>query len=290
MPPAVGKIEQLSIAHNELDVFKIGEVFAQSGLFSNARDMSKAVVQIMAGAEMGFGAFASMSNIHIVQGKCVVGATLIAAAIKKSGKYTYRILQHTSEICELEIFERGTGYDFKSIGKSSFSIEEARAAQLANKDNWKKHPADMLFARAISRAAKHHCADVFGTAVYTPGEIEESTEQSQSEPKTIRSAQGEISPLMTAPKKQVIEAEILAPDALEGERAIKEKEIFALCKRLSIAGDLTLESKRLLNNYINEKWETDGGIDALDFNYLDALKDELTERVAAAEDQPQPAF
>ena len=48
----------------------------------------------------------------------------------------------------------------------------AQAAGLTGKDNWKKYPSDMLFARAISRGARRFAPGIFGgSPVYTPDEM-----------------------------------------------------------------------------------------------------------------------
>jgi len=176
----------------DMSTMDLGSVLAQSGFFSDAKDASKAVVKVLAGRELGFGPVASMTGINIVQGKVAVGANLIAAAIKGSGKYTYRIKEHTSTICAIEFFESG-----ESLGISSFSMDDAKAAGLSNKAVWKQYPRNMLFARAISNGAKFHTPDIFGGPVYTPeelgevvdgetGEILSSPEPIESEPEPVR--------------------------------------------------------------------------------------------------------
>jgi hypothetical protein len=43
---------------------------------------------------------------------------------------------------------------------------------LTSKDNWKKYPSDMLFARAISRGARRYAPGIFGgSPIYTPDEL-----------------------------------------------------------------------------------------------------------------------
>lgn len=148
------------------DVQSIGEILAKSGFFQDSRDAARAITKILAGQEMGFGPVASMTGIHIVQGNVTVGATLMAAAVKRSGRYNYRIKEHTHERCTIEFYENG-----KAIGVSTYTIEEARNAGLAGKDNWKKYPDNMLFARAMSNGVKWHTPDVFGGPVYTADEL-----------------------------------------------------------------------------------------------------------------------
>ncbi len=149
------------------DVERAARAMSASKFFPDSKDAAQAIVKILAGRELGFGAFASMAGVAVIQGKPVVGANLTAAAIKQTGKYNYRVTQHTDQICEIEFFEQG-----QSVGKSSFSMEDAKAAGLTTKDNWKKYPRNMLFARAISNGQKWYAPDVYnGVTVYTPDEM-----------------------------------------------------------------------------------------------------------------------
>lgn len=147
------------------EIQNLSKVFVESKLFKDVADIAKASVKIIAGASLGLEAFQSMQGIDIIQGKLVINASTQASMIKKSGKYDYRIIEHTNEICKLEFLEKKDGR-FEKIGDSSFSLEDARLAALAAKDNWVKYPKNMLFARAFSNGVKWYCPDVFGGAVY----------------------------------------------------------------------------------------------------------------------------
>jgi hypothetical protein len=149
------------------DAERAARAMAGSGFFQDARQANQAVVKILAGQELGFGPFASMTGVAIIQGKPAVGANLQAAAVKRTGKYNYRVIEMTNEACELEFYEAG-----KAVGKSRFDMKDAAAAGLAGKDNWKKFPRNMLFARAISNGVKWYAPDIFnGATVYTPDEL-----------------------------------------------------------------------------------------------------------------------
>jgi hypothetical protein len=144
----------------------VAEHFAKSGLFEDSKDMSKALVKILAGRELGLPDMASMTGIHIIKGKPVLGANLIASLIKGSQKYDYRVVQLNDKVCHLDFYERNT-----KIGESVFTIEDA---QKAGTMNIQKFPKNMLFARAISNGAKWFCPDVFnGQTVYSEGELDE---------------------------------------------------------------------------------------------------------------------
>lgn len=153
----------------------IGQVFVKSGFFAETRDAAQAIVKVMAGAELGFPAIASMTGVYIVKGKVSLSANLMAAAIKRSGKYDYRVKRLDASICEIEFFEIG-----ESIGVSTFTMTEAKEAKLhqdykdsqwKDKATWKNFPRNMLFARAMSNGAKWFCPDIFGGPIYTPDEL-----------------------------------------------------------------------------------------------------------------------
>ena len=153
------------LAVTGIDVMGLGEVLARSGFFSDTRDAAQAVVKVLAGQELGFGPVASMTGINIIKGRVTISANLMAAAIKRSGKYNYRIVEHSDAVCELEFSEDG-----KPVGASRFTMDDAKTASLSG-DNWKKYPRNMLFARALSNGAKWYTPDIFGGPIYTPDEL-----------------------------------------------------------------------------------------------------------------------
>jgi hypothetical protein len=139
----------------------------KSGYFKDVTSQAQAIVKVMAGAELGLPPFASMSGIHIIQGKPVLGANVIATLVKNDPRYDYRVKVCDAKDCELAWFEDG-----KQVGTSTFTWDEAKAAGLTEKDNWRKFPSDMLFARAISRGARRFAPGIFGgSPVYTPDEM-----------------------------------------------------------------------------------------------------------------------
>jgi hypothetical protein len=148
------------------DLMTLGMMFAKSGYFADAREQAQAIVKILAGQELGFGPVASMTGIYIVKGRVTMSANLIAASIKRSGKYDYRTIKLTNDICSLQFFERG-----EPVGVSEFTIEDAKTAGLIVSETYRKFARNMLFARAVSNGAKWHCADIFAGPIYTPDEL-----------------------------------------------------------------------------------------------------------------------
>ena len=144
-----------------------------SGFFSDIKTQAQAMVKVMAGAEIGLPPFASMSGIHIVQGKPVLGANLIATLVKNDPRYDYRVKEANNDRCVLEWYEGG-----QRVGESAFTMSEANAAGLTNKPTWKAYASDMLFARALTRGARRYAPGIFGGApIYTPEEMGVDTDE-----------------------------------------------------------------------------------------------------------------
>lgn len=144
-----------------------------SGFFADVKTQAQAMVKVMAGAEIGLPPFASMSGIHIVNGKPTLGANLIATLVKNDPRYDYRIKQATGEACVITWYENG-----KASGESAFTMAEAQAAGLTGKQTWKAYPSDMLFARALTRGARRYAPGIFGGApIYTPEEMGVDTDE-----------------------------------------------------------------------------------------------------------------
>lgn len=159
------------------------DIFIESGIFKDATSQAQAVVKIMAGQELGLEPFAAMSELHIIDGKVTQSAGLLAKKIKQSGAYDYNISEHTDQICTITISRNG-----EVIGVESLTIAEAtkrgltqewnsKAQQWRDKQNWKKHPKNMLFARVISNAVRFFCPEITGGIVaYTHDEFDPASD------------------------------------------------------------------------------------------------------------------
>lgn len=145
------------------EIMTMAKTFAESGMFTDTKQMAQAFVKIQAGQEIGVPPFAAMSGIHIIQGKPTMGAGLIASTVKGSGKYDYKVKEMTDKVCSIDFYQGK-----EMIGNSTFTIEDAKKALTKNID---KFPKNMLFARAISNGVKWFCPDVFSGPVYVPEEM-----------------------------------------------------------------------------------------------------------------------
>lgn len=198
---------------NELQT--IGSAFSASRMFPDISQQGQALVKILAGHEMGIAPFASMSGIHIIKGKATIGANIMAALIKGSGKYDYRIVTLSNTECEVEFFQGK-----ESIGKSKFDMADAKAAEVLGNGTWKKFPKNMLFARAISNGMRWYCPDVTnGQTVYTPEEMGAEVDEEGN----LTKAPVEVTP-EPAPAKERKAIPLMAEKAAADKQALIDTE------------------------------------------------------------------
>ena len=195
------ELTTIPAAAAEVDLFRLGEVLAQSGYFQDARQAAQAIVKVMAGRELGFGPIASMTGIHIIQGRPAIGADLMAKAVKRSGRYNYRVTELTDEACSIDFFEK-SGEAWQPIGTSRFTRQDATKAKTKNLDAF---PRNMLFARAMSNGVKWYCPDALGLTTYTPEELDGIE---PTAPIASPAAQPEPAPSQTTFPDHVLTAEL----------------------------------------------------------------------------------
>jgi len=159
------------------EIERTGSLMAKSGFFSDSAQMAQAAVKILAGQEIGVGAFAAMTGIYVISGRLSIGANVMASRVKASGKYDYKAKFVDCETfsdkstCHITFYQGG-----QEIGVSTFSISDAKKAGTKNID---KFPRNMLFARAMSNGVRFYCPDIFtGVSVYTPEELGADVDES----------------------------------------------------------------------------------------------------------------
>jgi len=159
----------------------LGEIFEESELFPDTKSKSQAIVKIMAGREIGLQPIESMTGLNIFSGKISISGNVMASKIKGNPKYDYRA-SITDEAVSIDFFEILPDGTKDKLGNSTFTMQDAKNAKLAGKDNWIKWKRNMMFNRALSNGQKWYCPDVFGgSPVYTPDELDINVNE-QDEP------------------------------------------------------------------------------------------------------------
>ena len=193
-------MELARVGQAQLDPMTVAQVFKASGMFPDIQSEAAACAKIIIGRGLGLSDYDAMTGLHIIKGKAVLAANLMAASIKRAGKYDYRATCSDTE-CSIVFFGRTMEGKWEEIGTTEFTMEDARRAQLGG-DNWRKWPKAMLFARCISSGYKQHCPDALGAApVYV--EAHGETEIVEDAPRS-RAA---------LPAPEVVEATTMPQDA-----------------------------------------------------------------------------
>ena len=118
---------------------------------------------IMTGQELGLGPTAALRGIHVVKGKPVLSADMMAALVVGSGLAEY--------FTQIEADDTHAVYETKRKGsptpvRAQFTMEDAARAKLLNRgdnpgeDNWSKYPGAMCRARAKSILAREVYPDL----------------------------------------------------------------------------------------------------------------------------------
>lgn len=170
---------------NELSIIRPGTLAEAKDLaqtLSAARTIPQALQKspadvlaiVMAGAELGLAPMQSLRALVLIQGKPTLSADAMGALVKsRRDVCAYLVLKHSD----------GTraAYETQRVGDPSptsmgFTIEEAKAAGLAGGDNWRKYPAAMLRARALSAICRAVYPDLL-LGVYDPDELAATPEK-----------------------------------------------------------------------------------------------------------------
>lgn len=151
---------------------ELGKVFAESGVFPDIKSAAQGYIKILAGKELGLSPMQSLNSFFFVAGRLGIISQAMAALVKKSGKYDYRIISHTDQECEIEFSKISEDKEI-IIGKSKFDIKMAAKAGIVNKDNWKNYPMNMLFARSLMNGVRWYCPDAVSAFTYSVEELED---------------------------------------------------------------------------------------------------------------------
>jgi hypothetical protein len=179
------------------EMLKFATSISKSGLIPDAYrgKPQDIIVTLLTGRELGISPMQSLRGIHVIKGKAVMSSDLIVALVKRDPSCRYFSM--------VESDEKKAVYETHRTGapkpqRITFSIEDARRAQLAGRDNWKKYPAAMLRARCMAALARAVYPDVcFG--LYDTDEIQPQVEvveaAAEEDPKPKKA------PKKKAPKK-----------------------------------------------------------------------------------------
>ncbi|MFC5268419.1 hypothetical protein ACFPJ1_40470 [Kribbella qitaiheensis] len=109
---------------------------------------------------------AAITGIHVIEGKPSASAALISALVRRAG-HRLRVTGNDQRAVAQIVRSDDPEFTFES----EWTLDRAKAAGLVGKDVWKKYPAAMLKARAISEVARDACEEALSGMHYTPEEL-----------------------------------------------------------------------------------------------------------------------
>ena len=141
-------------------------IMLNSGFMPSAIKSESQILTIgMMGQALGIQPIVAINNINVIQGKPTVAPQLMLALIRRTGQLEDLKIEDDGTTCTVTMKRKG-----ESAHVETFSMADAKAMQLDNKDNWRKQPKTMRKWRAISAAARIVFGDVIW-GMYTPEEM-----------------------------------------------------------------------------------------------------------------------
>jgi hypothetical protein len=134
---------------------------------------------LLSGAERGLGPMESLRLINVIEGRPGLSAEGMRALVLAAG-HEIDIVDNTAT--KATVIGRRAGTEKWTV-PFTWTLDRARRARLANKDNWTKYPEAMLLARATSDLCKAIFADVTAGLAVT----EEIADELEMAPSTRRS-------------------------------------------------------------------------------------------------------
>jgi len=180
---------------------RIADSMIEGGLVPRAfaNDPGAVISAVEMGLELGLGAWASLNNIVVIQGRATLSLNAMLSLARSKGVLikvikdyelvpieirTKEGIKKSSDRATTVVITRGEDI-YSPSGKlldsriSDYEYTkywaEAKKADLIDKDNWKRMPRLMLRARAITEALRLYAADIM-LGMYETTEIDENSQ------------------------------------------------------------------------------------------------------------------
>lgn len=164
------------------DAFRMADALCQSTTLPKWIGGTGDVLACMLKAnQTGLPLMAVIDGSHFIEGKLTMSPDLMLAAVRASGELErFSRDEYTDKACQITMKRRGYGEVTER-----FTIDDAKAADLSGKQNWKRYPKRMLYHRCLGFI----CRDLFGDILvgnYTPDELGAVTVEDGSVPDKAR--------------------------------------------------------------------------------------------------------
>jgi hypothetical protein len=158
---AVRPQQALELSNDQLS-YIAGTEFVPPGLRGN---LPAILACVATGRALGIADMTALRSIHVIDGKATFSAELMVMLARQRGHSI------TGEVSEGSATVTGRRRDNGDTMTVTWTMQMADRAGLTNKQNWRKYPESMLWARAVSQLCRELFADCFAGATYTPEEL-----------------------------------------------------------------------------------------------------------------------
>lgn len=201
--------DAFAVANQISQLKELGSTLVKSGLLpAGIKSAEAAVVIILKGRELGLPPMQALSHVHVVNGKPTLSAEVMLAMALQRG-HRVVVAESTNERATIK------GQRLESFAKYgpeqslTFSMEDARTAGVTGNPTWKKYPAAMLRARAISAFMRMFAPDVLMGASYVPEELGAEVNEDGEVVRVDDAQDVEFTPAQPEPSSTVVPAEPL---------------------------------------------------------------------------------
>jgi hypothetical protein len=148
---------------------ELAEQLIKSGLLPRAVSTPQAgLALVMFGRDLGLSAMQSLRLIHVIDQRPCLSAEGMVGVVLASGLAEYvRTIRSTDTLAEIETKRRGA----PEPERTTWTIEDAQRAKLADKPIWRQYPRAMLLHRAQAELCRRVFSDVVG-GIYTTEEVQ----------------------------------------------------------------------------------------------------------------------
>lgn len=191
-----------------------GEMYVKSGLLPPSLKTWQAVaVTIQHGMDLGIPISTAIQKIHVINGKPVCEAALMASLIYRDhGDDALRVIETDATRATVAYKRRS----WTEYAQNTYTIEDAKRAELVNKPTWKQYPADMLRARCIAQIAHMQFQDTIG-GLYERDEVDHLSPPSGGLGATVTPISREAAADL---EREVIDVETAQLEPIDWETAV----------------------------------------------------------------------
>lgn len=166
--------QQVAPVMNMNDKMQYAQALAQASLLPKQyqRNPGNVLLAMELGESLGIPPIQAITTVHVIEGKPSASAALISMLVRRAG-HQFRI-KGDDKSATAEIVRHDDPEFTYSV---TWDMSRARNAGVMGKDNWKKYPAAMLKARAITEVARDACQEALMGVQYTPEELGATVDQ-----------------------------------------------------------------------------------------------------------------